>query len=218
MKSNSNFLQSTVSAAVLALMAGSAQAAISEAEAAKLGKELTFVGAERAGNKDGSIPEFKGGTPKGTRKLTDARVDPFAADKPLFSIDATNVDKYKDKLSLGQIELLKTRKGYRMDVYPTQRSCGYPDSVYEQTRKNATHAKLTTDGKDNLAQAVGGGFPFAIPKNGAEVVYNHRLRWQGEGRHEYYSTNFINPDGSFYGLFQDQLTLMPFASAKAKSL
>jgi hypothetical protein len=122
MKSNSNFLQSTVSAAVLALMAGSAQAAISEAEAAKLGKELTFVGAERAGNKDGTIPEFKGGTPKGTRKLTDPRVDPFAADKPLFSIDATNVDKYKDKLTAGQIELLKTRKGYRMDVYPTRRS------------------------------------------------------------------------------------------------
>jgi ABC-type proline/glycine betaine transport system substrate-binding protein len=43
MKSNRNFLQSTVSAAVLALLAGSAQAAVSEAEAAKLGKELTFV-------------------------------------------------------------------------------------------------------------------------------------------------------------------------------
>jgi hypothetical protein len=142
MKSNRNFLQSTVSAAVLALLAGSAQAAVSEAEAAKLGKELTFVGAERAGNKDGSIPEFKGGVPKGTRKLTDPRVDPFAADKPLFSIDASNVDKYKDKLTAGQIELLKTRKGYRMDVYPTRRSCGYPDIVNERTKKGATVAKL----------------------------------------------------------------------------
>ena len=222
MKSKRSILQTgaigAVSAAALVLSVGGARAAVPEQEAARLGKELTPVGAERAGNKDGSIPEWKGGVPKGKHKLTDPRPDLFAADKPLFSIDASNVDKYKDKLSLGQIELLKTRKGYRMDVYPTQRSCGYPDSVYEQTRKNATLAKLTTDGKDNLAQAVGGGFPFAIPKNGAEAVYNHRLRWQGEGRHEYYSTNFINPDGSFYGLFQDQLTLMPFSSAKAKSL
>jgi hypothetical protein len=184
MKSKRNVLQSAVSAAVLVFMAGSVQAAVSEAEAAKLGKELTAVGAERAGNKDGTIPEFKGGTPKGTRKISDPRVDPFAAEKPLFSIDASNVDKYKDKLTAGQIELLKTRKGYRMDVYPTHRSCGYPDIINERTKKNATLAKLTTDGKDNLAAALGGAFPFPIPKNGAEAVWNHRLRWQGTGRFE----------------------------------
>ena len=201
----------------LAFVAGTAFAAVTEQEAAKLGKELTPVGAERAGNKDGSIPEWKGGTPKGKHKISDARVDPNAAEKPLFSIDASNVDKYKDKLSAGQVELLKTRKGYRMDVYPTHRSCGYPDVIYERTRQNATLAKLTTDGKEALAAALGGAFPFPIPKNGAEAVWNHRLRWQGLGRFENYQTNFINPDGSFYGLAQEQVTLMPFASTKAKS-
>ena len=65
---------------------------------------------------------------------------------------------------------------------------------------------------------MGGGFPFAIPKSGAEAVWNHRLRWQGEGRIEYYQTNFINPDGTFYGLAQDQWLITPFASAKAKSI
>jgi hypothetical protein len=210
-------IKGAVSAVLWIFLASGVLAAVPEQDAAKLGKELTPVGAERAANKDSSIPEWKGGIPKGKLKLGDARTDPFAADKILYSIDATNIDKYKDKLSAGQIELIKTRKGYRMDVYPTQRSCGYPDSVNEQTRKNATYAKLTTDNKDNLAQALGGGFPFAIPKNGAEVVWNHRLRWQGEGRHEYYATNFINPDGSFYGLYQDQFTLTPFASAKVKS-
>jgi hypothetical protein len=217
MKSKRNILQSTVSAAVLVFMAGSAHAAVSEAEAAKLGKELTAVGAERAGNKEGTIPEFKGGTPKGTRKISDPRVDPFAAEKSLFSIDASNVDKYKDKLTAGQIELLKTRKGYRMDIYPTQRSCGYPDIINERTKKNATLAKLTTDGKDNLAAALGGAFPFPIPKNGAEAVWNHKLRWQGTGRFEYYQTNFMNPDGTFYGLAQDQILVTPFASTKANS-
>jgi hypothetical protein len=145
-------------------------AAVGEQEAAKLGKELTPVGAEKAGNKDGSIPEWSGGLPKGKHKAGDARNDPFAGDKPLYSIDASNVDKYKDKLSAGQIELLKTRKGYRMDVYPTRRSCGYPESVNGQTRANATQAKLTADGQDNLVQAVGGGFPFPIPNNGLNTT------------------------------------------------
>jgi hypothetical protein len=201
----------------MALCSAGFAVAASEQDAARLGKELTPVGAEKAASKDGSIPEWKGGTAKGKLKLGDPRPDLFAGEKPLYTVDATNVDKYRDKLSAGQIELLKTRKGYRLDVYPTHRSCGYPDSVYEQTRKNATLAKITTDNKENLAAAVGGGFPFAVPKTGTEAVWNHRLRWQGEGRAEYYQTNFINPDGSFYGLAQDQLTLMPFASAKAKS-
>jgi len=206
-----------ISALVVGLVGFSTLAAAAEHDASALGKELTPVGAERAGNKEGTIPKWEGGLPKGKHKLDEARVDPFANEKPLFSIDASNVDKYKDKLSAGQIDLIKTRKGYRMDVYPTHRSCGYPESVYNQTKINATQAKLTSDGKDNLATAVGGGFPFPIPKNGAEAVWNHRLRWQGEGRSEHYQTNFINPDGSFYGLAQDQLTWTPFASAKAKS-
>ena len=139
-------LRFTLGAVALACLALPAAAAVSAAEAAKLGKDLTPAGAERAGNKDGSIPEFKGGTPRGKRKLGDPRVDPFAAEKPLFSIDASNVDKYKAQLSAGQIELLKTRTGYRMDVYPTHRSCGYPDDVNQRTAQNATLAKLSTDG------------------------------------------------------------------------
>lgn len=86
----------------LAGFSGTVCAAASDQEAALLGKDLTPVGAERAGNKDGSIPKWDGGLPKGKHKLGDPRVDPFVADKPLFSIDASNVDKYKDKLSAGQ--------------------------------------------------------------------------------------------------------------------
>src|SRR3546814_16675601 len=39
---------------------GITQAGVSTQEAAKLGKELTPVGAQRAGNKDGTIPEWTG--------------------------------------------------------------------------------------------------------------------------------------------------------------
>ena len=69
-------------------------------------------------------------------------LDPFKDDKPAFSIDASNVDKYADKLSAGQLALFKAYKGYRMDVYPTRRTCPVPDFVAAQTKKNATAAKI----------------------------------------------------------------------------
>src|SRR5690606_21713718 len=112
-----------LSAAVaLAVASGAGWSAVGEQEAARLGKDLTPVGAEKAGNKDGTIPAWTGGitrSPAGW-KPGDPRVDPFKDDKPLFSIDASNVDKYKDKLSEGQQTLIRTLKGYRMDVYPTR--------------------------------------------------------------------------------------------------
>ena len=42
----------------------SAQAAVSEQDAARLGKDLTPVGAEKAASKDGSIPAWDGGLSK----------------------------------------------------------------------------------------------------------------------------------------------------------
>ncbi len=114
--------------ALTVLLAPAAGAAVTEQEASQLGKNLTPVGAEKAANKDGTIPEWTGGDDEAPAGLEarQKRVDPFAADKPLFAIDASNVDKYKDRLSEGQIALLKQLKGYRMDVYPTRRSCGFP--------------------------------------------------------------------------------------------
>ena len=73
-------------------------------------------------------------------------------------MDASNADKYKDRLSEGQMALLKQLKGYKMDVYPTRRSCGYPQQVYDNTRKNATGAKLAEDsvGADSIRYRGGG--------------------------------------------------------------
>ena len=138
----------TICAAVALLVHGIAAQAATEAQAAQLGKELTPMGAERGASKDGSIPAWTGGDTKAPAnwKPGQARPDPYAADKPLFSIDAGNADKYKDKLSDGQLAMLKQLKGYRMDVYPSRRSCGYPDFVYERTKQNAKGAKLASDG------------------------------------------------------------------------
>lgn len=47
--------------ALAALLASGAGAAVSEQEAAKLGKELTPAGAEMAASADGQIPAWTGG-------------------------------------------------------------------------------------------------------------------------------------------------------------
>jgi hypothetical protein len=52
----------------LSLVAANVMAAVSPQEAAKLGTTLTPVGAEKAGNADGSIPAWTGGIPKKRRR------------------------------------------------------------------------------------------------------------------------------------------------------
>jgi hypothetical protein len=205
--------------AAAAAAVATAFAGVTEQEAARLGKELTPVGAERAGSKDGTIPEWTGGiraAPAGW-KFGAPRPDPFAADKPLFAIDASNVDKYKDKLSEGQMALVRQLKGYRMDVYPTRRSCGYPEYVYERTRVNAREAQLGDDGW-TLKKGIGAGVLFPLPKNGAEAVWNHKMRYQGEGRREFYASIFSNKSGDFTPLVQDQWSWQPFNSNKNKGV
>lgn len=93
----------TVAATAL-LQAPELQARATAEEIARLGKDLTCVGAERAGNADGSIPEWSGkwlGVPphvdfKGTGSHP---IDPYADDKPLFVITAENMAQYADRLS-----------------------------------------------------------------------------------------------------------------------
>lgn len=204
----------------LAVAVGGAFAAASEQEAARLGKDLTPVGAERAGNKDGTIPAWSGGELKAPAgwKPGQPRPDPYASEKLLFSIDASNVDKYKDKLSEGQVALIKALKGYQINVYPAHRSCGYPDFVYERTRTNATTATMAANGSD-IEKATPAGVPFPIPKAGAEAMWNHKLHWVGEGRIERYATIFSQPrGGDFVPLVQDQWTITPFGNPKAKSI
>ncbi|TXT39972.1 MAG: hypothetical protein FD135_1724 [Comamonadaceae bacterium] len=153
-----------------------ATAGVSPEEAAKLKSELTPFGAEKAGNKDGSIPAWTGGysTPIPGDKPGGTRGDPFKADKPLFSITAKNVDQYADKLADGTKAMFKKYPDYRIDVYPTHRSAAAPQWVYDNTFKNATRAKMNGD----VVEGAFGGIPFPVPKTGIEVMWNHNLRWR----------------------------------------
>jgi hypothetical protein len=174
-------LRSALALAIAATLAAPffAHGAVSADEAAKLKTTLTPLGAERAGNKDATVPAWDGGLTKALSgyKSGDARPDPFAAEKPLLSIDAKNMDLHAAKLSDGVKALMKKYPDFRIDVYPTHRSAAAPQWVYDNTFRNATRAKLVDNGHGT--ENAYGGTPFPIPKDGDEVFQNHRLAWTG---------------------------------------
>src|SRR5207253_10915685 len=176
-------IQFTLKALCLTLLAAAAPMtlAASAEQAAALGKTLTPFGAEKAGNADGSIPAWNGGYTKVDPAYTPGgkRGDPFAADKPLYSITAQNLAKYADKLRDGTNELLKRfPETYRIDVYPTRRTAAAPQWVYDNTLKNATRAKLVNSSAGLIPDGAYGGIPFPIPQNGTEAIWNHLLNWR----------------------------------------
>jgi Protein of unknown function (DUF1329) len=168
----------TTLAALMALTSGHTFAAVSAAEAAKLKTELTPFGAEKAGSKDGTIPAWTGGytSPIPGDKPGGRRGDPYKDEKPVASITAKNMEAHAAKLTDGQKAMLKKYpESYRIDVYPTHRTAAAPQWVYDNTFKNATRARLNGD----LVEGAYGGIPFPVPKLGAEVMWNHMLRWRG---------------------------------------
>ncbi|WP_457281820.1 DUF1329 domain-containing protein [Polaromonas sp. P5_D5] len=166
---------------VAALLAGamSAQAAVTAEEAAKLKSSLTPMGAEKAGNKEGTIPPWEGGLAKATPgyKNGDARPDLYPNEKPILSINAKNMAQHADKLTDGVQALMKKYPDFRVDVYPTHRTAAAPQSVYDNTFRNATRAK-TIEGGYGMEGAFG-GTPFPIPKDGYEAMWNQRTAWRG---------------------------------------
>ncbi|SCK14884.1 Protein of unknown function [Variovorax sp. HW608] len=182
-------------AALVGLAALSAQAGVSAEEAAKLKSELTPFGAERAGNKDDSIPAWTGGVAK-PGELTGRRPDPFAGEKPLFSITAKNAAQYADKLNEGNQALFKKYPDtYRIDVYKTQRTAAAPQWVYDNTFRNASQASTVESDGGPIPKGAYGGIPFPIPKNGVEIMWNHILRWRGEAVHMDYKAYQLTTDG-----------------------
>lgn len=178
MKTTKRLLQT--GALTLSLLACGVMAAVSPDEAAKLGDTLTPLGAEKAGNADGSIPAWIGGLPVNAAAVDGGGflADPFPNEKPLFTITAQNVEQYKDKLTPGQYAMFKRYpETYRMPVFPTHRTATVPDNIIAATRNNAVNTKLLPGGTglENFELAN----PFPIPKDGLEAIWNHITRYRG---------------------------------------
>ncbi len=206
MKTTKKLWQSGV--LTLSLLATSVMAAVSPDEAAKLGNTLTPVGAEMAGNADGSIPAWTGGLPANAGAV-DPRgflADPFANEQPLFTITAQNVEQYKDKLTPGQLAMFKRYPdSYKMPVYPTHRSANLPDEVIAATKQNAVNTKMVEGGNglENFQTAN----PFPIPQNGLEAIWNHITRYRGGSVRRLVTQATPQANGSYSLVyFQDEFT------------
>jgi hypothetical protein len=178
-------------------VAGSAFAAVSADEAARLGKDLTPMGAERAGNADGSIPAWnEAGTPIPANFVagSDNYVNPYADEKPLYTIDASNWKQYEDVLTEGSKALFEKYgdDGYKMHVYPTKRDYVVPDWLYANNAKNAVNANLVADGQKIEGNLP--GVPFPIPQSGLEVMWNHMNRF-GTDHSVDYDVYYVSSDG-----------------------
>jgi len=183
-------------AAPLLLLSYAASAKLTAEESKKLGTSLTAVGAEKAGNADGTIPEYTGGltqAPAGYAAGSGSRIDPFAAEKPLFSVDGKNAAQHEAKLSEGTKAMLQKYPGYRLDVFPTHRSVVLPKAALDRTAVVARTAD-TTDGGTSLVNASA-AIPFPIPHNGFEAMWNHQVHYQPACTQLKYSAYFVEPGG-----------------------
>jgi hypothetical protein len=203
----------TLIAFAAALTTSLANAAPTAAEAAELGTSLTDIGAVKAGNADGSIPAFdpakaivkpvepyKPVSPAGGFPYT----DPFAAEKPLFTITAANMAQYAAKLDDGTRYLLTKYPDYRIDVYPSHRTALLPEWVRENTVKNAARPKLVGDG-DGVVDAHA-QIPFPIPKSGKEAMWNAQLRYAAPfERADSYGTWLVDSAGNKTNIYKAQV-------------
>ena len=168
-------------------------AAVSEAEAAKLGDSLTPMGAEKAGNAAGTIPAWDGGLPAGG----DRYADPYASEQPILTITAENAEQHKQNLTPGQLAMFaKYPDSFKMNIYPTHRSASLPQTQYDNVRQNAVNAELT-DGGNGLSANTQEGVPFPIPQTGLEAIWNHMTRYRGGALERTFVQVPVHENGNF---------------------
>jgi hypothetical protein len=174
-----------------------APATFAAADYTRLGKDLTPIGAERAGNADGTIPAWEGGLTQPPAGWTPQQgyIDPFPGDKPLFTITAANAAQYESKLTAGQVALLRKYPQYRINVYPTRRTAALPKEVTDRVAAQAGKVKLQGFGLKDLG---GSTTPFPIPENGLEVIWNHLVRYLGGGVVRAGHSFPVRSNGDFY--------------------
>ena len=158
----------------------------------------TPIGAERGANGDGTIPEWAGGLIRPPTGYSEGsyHIDPFQDDEIKFTISEKNLNDHAAKLTGIQKALLtKYPEEFVINVFPTRRSCAYPEFIYEATAKNAKNAKVIDQGYGFSGASA--GFPFPQPKSAFEVLFNHETSYFGLRYSAKISGGTMNPDGTF---------------------
>ena len=174
--------QLLTTALTLSLVASAAMADVPANVANRLGQDLTPMGAEKAGSSAG-VGSWSGQRIDGSALLQGydggALPNPYASDKPLYTITAANAGDYDAQLTTGQKAMLATYPDtYKLNVYESRRSCTYPDFVYKAAKRNAEVGKVV-DGGNGISESIMAS-PFPIPSSALEIVWNHTLRYRGE--------------------------------------
>ncbi|MFA5119938.1 DUF1329 domain-containing protein, partial [Zavarzinia sp.] len=192
-----------VGAAALLAAAGRPRGVFAKAtpdEIGKLGTTLTPVGAVKEGNADGLITPYSGkwlGVPPGITFGGPGKpqTDPYASEKPLFSINAQNFQKYADRLSDGQKALIqKNPATFRMDIYPCHRDFRFTDELHANLKLNAASAEVLPDGEGITGAFGASAFPF--PKTGIELIWNAITIPRGFTQRGTMDEAVVYPDGS----------------------
>jgi len=175
------------SSMALAAVLGKARPARATPDASLLTTTLTPFGGTRAGNADGSIPAWTGGLTEIPAGWTPGTLMPdfYASDAKVLSIDASNMDQYKDRLAEGTM-LMMQKWGFRIDVYPTHRTFSAPQYVYDNAIKNVATAGPAPAGYRYGFVGAYGAIPFPILDAdpaiaGAQAMLNHAVLFEGEG-------------------------------------
>lgn len=193
------------------VLSAGALAKIPAEQAATLSSELTPLGATRAANADGSIPEWTGGITELPAGYTVGahHIDPYPTDKIQYTITASNLAEYKSLLTPGQIKLFETYpETYKMNIYQTRRSASYPKHVYQAVKDNATRSELVEGGNGIKQAAV--GIPFPVPATGLEAIWNHTLRYRGESVSRSGGQAAPTASGSYTYVGLNETLLLPY--------
>ena len=140
-------------ALTLSLAAGVAYAEVPASQTARLGADLTPTGAEKACSRSG-VDAWSGRGIDGSGLLSGwdggALPNPFASDKTLYTVNASNAAQYDSQLTVGQKAMLATYPDtYKLNVYKSNRTCTYPDFVYNAAKRN-TQVGNVVDGGNGI--------------------------------------------------------------------
>ena len=108
------------------------------------------MGAEMAGNADGTIPDWNPSSmvaSEGFEPFSVEYPNPYADEQPLFTIDGSKWQEHAEFLTEGTrtIFVKLGNDGFKMDIYPSHRNHVPTQWIADNTAKNATGATLTED-------------------------------------------------------------------------
>src|SRR6516165_10753902 len=157
----------------------------SAADPSLLTTTLTPMGAERAGNEDGSIPAWTGGlTAPPLPQDQPTATHLFEDEQPLYTVSAANMAQYADLLTEATKYQIQNH-GLTLNVYKTHRTGAAPQYVYDNAAKNVTRAQLDPRGGRFGFNGAVGGPPFPIINTsdpqvgGTQLIWNHLTAWVG---------------------------------------